>query len=109
MSLFTETVVIRGRTVTGEDDYGNDVYGWVERTAAAWWEPRTSGEQTDAREQVTSGYWLYLDEGTALNASAQVKLGGVGDWYEVDGEPGRQPGGFVVDGYVRVALKEVAG
>lgn len=105
--MFTEQVTIRTREVTGTDEYGSDVYGWSETTSPAWWEPRTSGEQTDAREQVTSGYWLYLPPGTPLTAASQVVLDGVA--YEVDGEPGRQPGGFVVDGYVRAALKRVTG
>lgn len=110
MTLFSHTVTVRDRTVVGQDEYGNDVYGWPERQGvAAWWEPRTSGEQTDARDQVTSGYWLYLEPDDPLTAASQVNLGGTGPWYEVDGEPGRQPGGAIVDGYVKAALKLVTG
>lgn len=110
MSLFTEHVTIRDRTVTGQDDYGNDVYHSVDRAGvAAWWEPRTSGEDTHARQQVVDGYWLYLRPGDPIAATSQVRLAGVGDWYDVDGEPGRQPGGFTLDGYVRVALTRVTG
>lgn len=114
MSLFTEMATIRDRTVTGQDAYGNDVYGNADREVPAWWEPRTSGEQTDARNQVTAGYWIFFDEGTELAATAQVHLGpdpGAASvpWYEVDGDPGEQPGGFIVDGYVAVALTRVSG
>ena len=109
MSLFTESVTLRFRgEKTGEDDYGNDVYGPPrDESWPAWWEPRTSGEDTAAREQVTSGYWLYLPDDAPLDAADAVVL--YGDEYHVDGEPGRQPGGFVVDGYIRAALTRVTG
>jgi hypothetical protein len=107
MSLFTHQVTIRDRVLDGEDEYGNDVYTTVERTSPAWWEPRTSGEQTDARVQVTSGYWVYLPDGEPLTASSQVEL--YGAWYEVEGEPGWQPGGFTVDGFVKAAVTLVTG
>ena len=110
MSLFSETCTIRDWTVVGEDDYGNDVYEPSDRPdIPAWFEPRTSGEETDARQQVTSGFWLWLEPGTQLAATAQVKLGGVDGWYEVDGEPGIQHGGELVGGFVRVALRRVTG
>lgn len=111
MSLFSEQVKVRVRSIVGRDDYGNDVYDHLElpEPLPAWWEPRTSGEDTNAREQITSGYWLFLEPDSTLDASAQVQLGGVGDWWEVDGEPGEQPGGFELEGYVQVALTKVSG
>ena len=110
MTLFSHTVDVRDRTVVGEDSYGNDVAGWSELfDVAAWWEPRTSGEQTDARQQVTSVYVLYLEPDDPIDALSQVRLSGAGPWYEVDGEPDRQPGGAIVEGYVSVGLKLVTG
>jgi hypothetical protein len=109
MSLFTETAYLkRDGAVTGYDAYGNPVTGPPSREPSpAWWEPRTSGEQTAAQEQVTSGYWLYLPPDKDLTAYDAVELDGVD--YEVVGEPGRQPGGFIVDGYVKAAVEKVTG
>jgi hypothetical protein len=106
-ALFPHQVTIRDRQVVGEDDFGNDRYETVERTSPAWWEQRASGEQTDARQQVTSGYWLYLPPGTPLTATSQVLL--YGEWYEVDGDSLEQPAGVAVDGYVRAALTRTSG
>jgi hypothetical protein len=108
--LFSQTAVLRyaGGPTGDYDDYGNPTVGERhEVPTPAWWEPRTSGEQTVAQQQVTSGYWLYLPEHTDLTAVDAVIL--MGEEYEVDGEPGRQPGGFVIEGYVKTAVKRVTG
>jgi hypothetical protein len=109
VSLFTESVTLRLRGVKiGEDDYGNDVFGPPQNaTWPAWYEPRESGEQTAAREQVSSGYWLFLPLDAPLSAADVVIL--EGQPYEVVGEPGRQPGGFTLDGYQKAALERVTG
>ena len=109
MNLFTGTAVLRSRgVVTGVDGYGNDLYGpGSDEPWPAWWEPRTSGEDTAAREQYVSGYWLYLPLGAPLTAADVVVLAGVE--YEVVGDPGAQPGGFVVEGYQLAALERVTG
>jgi hypothetical protein len=107
--LFTETAYLKADGASTEfDRYGNPIPGEPSRTPTpAWWEPRTSGEQTAAQEQVTSGYWLYLPAGTDLSAYDAVELDGLD--YEVGGEPGRQPGGFVLGGYVKTAVTRVDG
>lgn len=109
MNLFTESVTLRRQgVVTGRDAYGNDVTGPpVESTSPAWYEPRTSGEATDARQQQVSGYWLYLPLEASLSGVDVVVVDGVD--HEVVGDPGRQPGGFVVDGYQLAALERVTG
>lgn len=111
MSLFTETATLRFRgEVVGEDDYGNDVYGPpIDEQWPAWWEPRSSGEDSTAREQVTSGYWLYLPLDAPIDAADAVVLDDPAAEYAVVGEPGRQPGGFIVEGYTRLALERVSG
>lgn len=112
MSLFTETAGLKypGEPTGEYDDYGNPIIGEPSTVASpAWWEPRSSGEATNAQQQVTSGYWLYLPEGTDLSAVDAVELPLGGLEYEVDGEPGSQPGGFIVDGYVRTAVRRVTG
>jgi len=91
------------------------VYGWVE--------PRASGENTNAQEQMVYGYWVNLPLETVLaGVDAVVLFGqvdpssrplalvpGTGEEYHVVGEPGRQPGGFIVPGFIRAAVERVTG
>lgn len=109
MSLLTETVVLRFRgEVVGVDEYGNDVFGPPRDTEwAGWVEPRASGEDTNAREQYVYGYWVFLPLEAPVSGADAVVWGG--DEFRVVGEPGRQPGGFVVDGFLRVAVERVTG
>lgn len=110
MSLFTETVTLRFRgDATGEwDDLGNPIFGPdVDVSAPAWYEPRTSSEAVDAREQVTWGYTLYLPLDAPLSAVDSIVIAGTD--YFVKGEPGRQPGGFIVEGYQIVTVEKESG
>jgi len=110
MDLMTETVTIRTKgAATGEyDDYGNPTYGApVDAVWACWYEPRGSSEDTAAKEQQIDGYWLYLPLDAPLTASSVVVLEGAE--YQVYGEPGRQPGGFIVPGFLKAAVERVRG
>ena len=93
---------------TPVDGYGNPVPGEPRRREhAAYWEPRESGESTDARNQITSGLWLALEGYPDLDALDAVEIDG--KRYQVEGEPGRVPGGFTFAGYTKVAVKRVTG
>jgi len=108
--LFTETVVLKlPGGPTGEyDDLGNEIIApGTDEVWPAWYEIGSSTESTDAREQQVWGYTLYLPHDAPLDAASAVTIEGVD--YEVIGEPGRQPGGFIVDGYVRAAVQKVTG
>lgn len=108
MSLFSQAVTIENRTASDTPDaYGNDQYTTSSTSGAAWYEPRASSENTAARDQVVDGLWLYLPLGSTIRATSAVIVDGIR--YEVDGEPGRQPGGLAVEGYVKVALTRVQG
>lgn len=112
MSLFTARATLHLRAEqTGEGRHGTPIYGPpTDVESPAWWEPRTSSEDTAAREQYVDGYWLYLPEDAPVTGADAVTLHGVLDQrMEVDGQPGYQPGGFVVEGYIRVAVKRVSG
>lgn len=122
MNLMTEPVglKLRGAPVPGQfDDYGNAVYGPPTVSVVyGWYEPRTSGENTDAADQQVSGYWVNLPLDAPLaGADAVVLFGTVdgdgqlvgGDDYQVDGQPGRQPGGFLVPGFIKAAVERVTG
>ena|SRR5690625_2986653 len=108
--LFTETVTLNlpGEATGGYDDLGNPVVGEPRSEDwPAWYEIGTSSESTDAREQQVWGYTLFLPLDAPLDAASSVTIAGVD--YEVIGEPGRQPGGFIVDGYIRAAVQKVSG
>ncbi|MEV4902357.1 hypothetical protein AB0K08_13570 [Citricoccus sp. NPDC055426] len=118
----TEPVGLRLRgQPTGEyDDYGNPEYGPpTTKLVYGWIEPRTSGENTNAREQQTYGYWVNLPLDAPLAGADAVVLFGLpdnpnqtvtdGEEYHVIGEPGRQPGGFLVPGFIKAAVEKVTG
>jgi hypothetical protein len=122
MTLMTEPIGIRRRGApTGEhDDYGNPIYGPVVTDVVfGWYEPRSSGEDTNAREQQVYGYWVNLPLDTDLAGADAVVLFGTlssdrrtmngGDEYHVVGEPGRQPGGFIVPGFIKAAVERTTG
>lgn len=119
--LYSETVILHiPGGPTGEwDDLGNPIIGpAVDLPWPAWYEVGNSTEETDAREQQVWGYTLYLQPrayvGEAdepmecpLTYDSEVTIDGTR--YRVEGEPGRQPDGFIVEGYVRAAVTRVEG
>lgn len=110
MNLMTETVVLRfAGEPTGEyDDYGAPITG--EPTDApwpAWYEPRGSSEDTAAKDQQIDGYWVELPLDAPLEGADSVLI--EGKVYQVVGEPGRQPGGFIVPGFIKAAVERVRG
>lgn len=116
-ALFSHTATLHlpGQPTGGLDRYNQPVVGDPQDvTSPAWWEPRTASEDTDDAQQYVSGYWLYLPAGhpgAPLPPDAQVTLplAAGPTRFDIDGEPGEQPAGFVVPGYVRVALERVTG
>lgn len=109
MQLMTETceLVLRPEP-TGYDDYGEPVYPEPRTESwACWYEPRGSSEAVVAQEQQIDGLWLYLPLAAPLSAADAVVV--AGDRYEVEGEPGRQPGGFITPGFLKAALGRVRG
>lgn len=110
MSLMTETVTLRlrGAETGNYDDHGNPIYeSPKDEDWAAWYEVRASTEHEDAREQQVWGFWLYMPLGAPLAGADSVLIEGVR--YRVVGEPGRQPGGFIVEGYIRAAIEKITG
>lgn len=106
-SLFTETVGLRSRQKVGQDELNNDRYDWVEVSSPAWVELRQGTENTDARESSTSNSWVYLPLDAPVEAVSQVRWNG--KLWDVSGDPGVQPGGYVVDGYQKIAITKVIG
>lgn len=121
MNLMTEPVGLRlkGGPIPGEyDDYGNPIYGpGATELVYGWYEPRSSGEDVAAKDQQIYGYWVSLPLDAPLTgADAVILFGSVvdgalvgGEEYQVVGEPGRQPGGFIVPGFIKAAVERVTG
>lgn len=109
MNLFTETAILRVRgQVTSTDRYGREVREPdVDTPWPAWWEPRGHAENVAAAEQYVSGYWLYLP----LDAPAFDVIVGPdgGHEFQAVGKPGRQPAGFIVEGFQTMAIEDVEG
>lgn len=109
MSLLTEKVVIRHRGAqTGVDSLHRPVYGEpTTEEQPGWVDASVAPELTDSRETVTTAYTLYIEGLYDLSATDQVAYSGA--VYELDGEPLKQPGGFLVGAYTQCSLKKVSG
>ena len=110
MSLFTETVdlKIRGGKTGDYDARGNPIYKPDRtETVPAWYEPRDSTEAVVAQDQQVWGFWLYLPGDTEMDDVYAVMIRGAE--YHIVGEPGFQPGGFIVDSYFRLAVERTTG
>lgn len=109
MSLFTETCTLhlRGER-TGEDEYGEPIFSPPEDVeSSCWLEPAGSAEDMALANQLTFSYVAYLPLDTSISAVDSITWDGVR--FEIDGEPLKQPGGFIVEGFWRVNLKNVRG
>lgn len=109
MSLFTETVTLRSTDPSGSyDPYGNPLPGVTTETESpAWVEPLSSREANDRQIQQTYGYVVYLPLGADVDGADAIVYNGTE--YQAVGEPQRQPGGFVVEGYQRVIVERTTG
>jgi len=107
--LMTETVALRSWAAGDTyDDFGNPIPGAPSDVASvAWYEPLTSREASDRQIQQTYGFVVYLPLTADLDGADAVVI--EGDEYEVVGEPQRQPGGFIVEGYLRAIVERVTG
>lgn len=82
---FGESVTLHARAVTGQDTYGNDVYGSTDRTVVGAFAPAGSAELVQGRDTVTTQPAIYLPPGTDVTAVDQATVRGV--TYDVDGTP----------------------
>lgn len=86
---FTVPVVLKGRTVSGQDAFGNDVYSVTEETTDGIFAPGGSVEQVQGQDVVITQPTVYLRTGTSVAAVDAVTVGGLD--YEVSGEPAAWP------------------
>lgn len=97
-------VVVVTRRLSGEDEYGNDVYAEVDVPLDGCQVfPRSSvSENVQARDQVVSGLILLVPASAPVTWWSAVKVGGVK--YEVDGDV--QPWGR---DFLQASLSRVTG
>lgn len=111
---FGETVTLHTRTVVGQDEYGNDVYGETSTpvSGVAVW-PRIAAaasgtEQVQAQDQIVSGLWVLFPPEHDVTGVDAMTVRGLR--YEADGEPGRYASPLTgTDVGYQVALKRVTG
>jgi hypothetical protein len=110
-----ETVTLLRPGATTQDGYGNDVPGPdvetdIEGVAVS---PRdgnasSGNENTQGRDQVISGFVIWLPAGTEMRPTDRVRVRGV--VCEVDGEDGQWRSPFTgLSSPVQVSLKRVTG
>lgn len=105
---FGETVTLNSRTVSGQDDYGNDVYtteAVILPNVPVW--PSASTEVTQGQDMVTSDLTAVLPSGTDVSAVDSVQV--YGNTYEIVGEPGQYQNSFSGTSLIEIRLKRVTG
>ena len=108
MSLFDQQITVRHPAEATRDPRGNDMAGWKDPVeVSGWYETRSSTRDVEARDQVTSGYWLYLQEDEHFTDQSQALING--RWHRVDGRAETQPGGILLGGYRPIALTDTTG
>lgn len=112
MSLFSRRVTLHLRAEkVDEDALGEPIYGDPRDVEwSAWWELSSADEDTAASSREEVVYTLYLPQTAPVRAVDAVTLHGfVDERCEVEQRPERQPGGFVVEGYIRLSVRVVEG
>lgn len=104
-----EDVTLVSRAVSGQDSYGNDVYGEMQTVipgCPVW--PRSSSENVQGGDLTVVGVATLLPSGTDVAAVDAVLIGGLR--YEVDGEPAHYRSPFTnLDPGVLLNLRRVTG
>lgn len=106
---YGDTVTIVSRALTGQDEFGNDVYSEtsVDVPRVPVW-PRASSENVQGEDQVIIGLAALLPAGTDVAAIDAVIVAGAR--YEIDGEPARFRSPFTnLNPGVQVNLTRVTG
>jgi head-tail adaptor len=103
-------IITRQRAVMVPDAYNNTVPNWTSPAEITLTvrgvEPVSSIEESGGRQAVITGYRVYLDPGSDINAGDRAVMRGA--TYEVDGTPAdwRSPFGSEIGGIV-VTLKHI--
>lgn len=109
MSLFDQSILVRHPLEdAGLDEFGNEITGWTDpEEVSGWYETRSSTRDVAAKDQITSGYWLYLTVDQDFTDQSEALING--EWHQVEGRAQIQTGGLLVDGYRPIALTRTSG
>jgi hypothetical protein len=78
------TVTLMSAAVTGQDDYGRDIYELTsQQISGAAFVPGATSEATEGTEQVIADAEIYLPPGTVVNPEDQIIVNGT--TYQVTG------------------------
>ena len=113
MSLFTARIILRRRGVeVGKDRYGRPIYGPPSSAPCpAWWEAAAATEDQSAAEQQVQRAYVYVPPQADVSYVDAVVLGAdpSGPEVQIVASPFAQPGGLIVDGYIRLVVELVTG
>jgi hypothetical protein len=111
--LFSQTATFISRgALEGEDDMGEPIYSpEVGVDVPAWYEPVESVEDNRAAQQVITGYNLFVPNWVRdeFGAADKVLLDFDPTEYEVVGDIGYTPDGFITEGYCLAKIEKVKG
>jgi hypothetical protein len=83
---FGQTVTLLHRTVSGQDQFGNDVYASTPETVTnVAIQPGSHTERTSFTDQVTTNLQVFLPSGTSIGYLDAIVWNG--DTYEISGDP----------------------
>ena len=104
--LLESVTLVRPSHDGGFDEMGNPIEGEpVEETVKSWVEPLSTQSRWDRQSQVEYGYRMQFGLEHDLDDVTHIRW--QGDLYRVEGQPLKQPAGFIVDGFQRVDVKRV--
>lgn len=79
-------VTVRHRTVSGQDDYGNDTYSYTTaEVGPCSIQQASSREDVSFNDQVITGITVYMPPGTDIEYIDAMIIDGIE--YEINGEP----------------------
>lgn len=108
MSLFTLTLEV-GNVVEGDetDIYGNPVTTMEWAESPAWVEQMNSTSNDFRGDLTTASLRVFLPLTTPVDQTSRIRWDGY--VWSVDGEPARQPGGFIVEGFQLLQMSRSEG
>lgn len=105
---FGETIILNRRTVSGQDDYGNDIYTTeaLSLSRVPVW-PSASTESVQGQDMVASDLTAMLPAGTDVGAVDSVQV--YGNDYEIVGDPSHYRNPFEGAELIEIRLRKVTG
>ncbi len=74
--IFHDRVTISTKQVVGKDDYGQDIYEWVDVDVPGEVRPVNSDENVNAQDQLVATYRVFVGRDVTLDPTAKVTYRG---------------------------------